>query len=77
MSVAHPALSVFLATLPVTAGLTVKHQPVAAPPLPIARLVASKPVEEVAALLPRVYNLCPAAQGCAARLALGLELGLA
>ncbi|MCA0869533.1 hydrogenase expression/formation protein HupK [Seohaeicola saemankumensis] len=54
-------------------GIT-RLEPVAAPPLPIARLVVGKPVDEVAALLPRVYNLCPAAQGCAARLALGLAL---
>lgn len=44
------------------------------PPLPIAQLVQGKPVDEVAELLPRIFNLCPAAQGCAARLALGLDL---
>ncbi|WP_425101318.1 hypothetical protein [Tropicibacter sp. S64] len=46
----------------------------AATPLPIAELVRGKPVEEVAALLPRVFNLCREAQGVAVRLALGLDV---
>ena len=41
-------------------------------PLPVAALMLGKPPEEVAALLPRLFNLCGAAQGHAARLALGL-----
>lgn len=45
-----------------------------APALPVARLVAGKPAEEAAELLPRLFNLCRAAQGAAARLALGLPL---
>lgn len=44
------------------------------PSLPVARMVMGKPVEEVAALLPRLFNLCRVAQGVAARAALGLEL---
>jgi len=41
-------------------------------PLPVAALMLGKRSEEVAALLPRLFNLCGAAQGHAARLALGL-----
>ncbi|MEM6422485.1 MAG: hydrogenase expression/formation protein HupK, partial [Pseudomonadota bacterium] len=40
--------------------------------LPVARLVLGKPVEEVAALLPRLFNLCRGAQSTALRAALGL-----
>lgn len=43
-------------------------------PLPVSQLVSGKPVDEVADLLPRIFNLCASAQGCAARLALGLDL---
>ncbi|MBL4929271.1 hypothetical protein [Fuscibacter oryzae] len=43
-----------------------------APALPLAGLVVGKPVREVAALLPRLFNLCRMAQGAAARAALGL-----
>ncbi|MEH7827806.1 hypothetical protein [Gemmobacter denitrificans] len=46
----------------------------AAPALPVAALVAGRPVAEVADLLPRLFNLCSAAQGLAARLSLGLPL---
>jgi hypothetical protein len=49
-----------------------RARPVAA--LPVERMVLGKPVDEVAALLPRVFNLCRVAQGVAARAALGLEL---
>ncbi|GAB4258334.1 MAG: HupK protein [Pararhodobacter sp.] len=45
-----------------------------APAVPAARLVVGKPVEDAAELLPRLFNLCRAAQGTAARLALGLQL---
>ncbi|GGH43305.1 hydrogenase expression/formation protein HupK [Frigidibacter albus] len=38
----------------------------------LAALVIGRPVEEVAALLPRLYNLCRMAQSTAACLALGL-----
>jgi hypothetical protein len=41
-------------------------------PLPVEALVLGRPVAEVADLLPRLFNLCRAAQGTAARLALGL-----
>lgn len=44
------------------------------PALPVARMVLGKPVDEVAALLPRLFNLCRVAQGVAVRTALGLEL---
>ncbi|MFZ7092735.1 hydrogenase expression/formation protein HupK [Primorskyibacter sp. 2E233] len=44
---------------------------VAAPPLPVARLVQGRPTAEVAELLPRLFNLCRAAQGAAIRMALG------
>ncbi|WP_420569659.1 hydrogenase expression/formation protein HupK [Thalassovita sp.] len=47
-------------------------QPVAA--LPVADLVRGKPVEDVAELLPRLFNLCRAAQRAAVRTALGLEV---
>lgn len=43
-----------------------------APALPLGRLIVGKPVNEVAALLPRLFNLCRMAQGAAARAALGL-----
>lgn len=40
--------------------------------LPVAKLVIGMPVEEVAELLPRVFNLCRAAQRLAVHRALGL-----
>lgn len=43
-----------------------------APPLPLDALLLGKPLAEVADLLPRLFNLCRAAQGMAARLSLGL-----
>jgi hypothetical protein len=46
---------------------------VPAPPLPLARLVEGREVEEVAELLPRLFNLCRVAQTVALRMALGLE----
>lgn len=45
-------------------------QPPAA--LPVAALMLGRPVAEAAALLPRLFNLCAAAQAMALRLALGL-----
>jgi hypothetical protein len=42
-------------------------------PLPVQALVAGRPPEAVADLLPRLFNLCRAAQGRAVRLALGLD----
>ncbi|MEL7114556.1 MAG: hydrogenase expression/formation protein HupK [Pseudomonadota bacterium] len=45
-----------------------------APALPVDRLILGKPVEEAAALLPRLFNLCREAQGIAARAAFGLPL---
>lgn len=46
---------------------------VPAPSLPLARLVEGRGVEEVADLLPRLFNLCRVAQTVALRMALGLE----
>lgn len=43
-------------------------------PLPVAALMLGRPPAEVAALLPRLFNLCGAAQGHAAGLALGLPV---
>ncbi|SHG77879.1 hypothetical protein [Marivita hallyeonensis] len=43
-----------------------------APPLPVEALVLGKSRREVADLMPRLFNLCRAAQGMATRLALGL-----
>lgn len=40
--------------------------------LPVSRMIVGKPVREAADLLPRLFNLCRAAQGTAARLAFGL-----
>ncbi|MBA83748.1 hydrogenase expression/formation protein HupK [Thalassobius sp. S69A] len=42
--------------------------------LPVAQLVRGKRIEEVADLLPRLFNLCRAAQRAAVRAALGLEV---
>ncbi|RLL65104.1 hypothetical protein [Paenirhodobacter hankyongi] len=55
---------------PAGAALAVQIVPPA--PLPVAALMRGRPAEEVAQLLPRLFNLCGAAQGLAARLALGL-----
>lgn len=44
-----------------------------APPLPLARLVGGRSVEEVAKLVPRLFNLCRVAQTVGLRMALGLE----
>ncbi len=43
-------------------------------PLPIDALLLGRPLAEAAEILPRLFNLCRAAQGTAARLALGLPL---
>ena len=43
-----------------------------ASPLPIEKMVRGKNRREVVQLLPRLFNLCRAAQGMAARLALGM-----
>lgn len=42
------------------------------PPLALAALLAGRTPEDAATLLPRLFNLCGAAQGLAARLSLGL-----
>ena len=42
-----------------------------APGLPVARLVVGRQVDEVAELLPRLFNLCRAAQSAAVEAALG------
>ncbi len=39
---------------------------------PVSQLILGKPVEEAAALLPRLFNLCRTAQAIAARAAFGL-----
>ncbi len=46
----------------------------AGPQIAVQKLVLGKPVEEAAALLPRVFNLCRTAQSACARLAFGLPL---
>lgn len=58
------------------ATVTLGLQPIltAAAPLPLDALLLGKPVAEVADLLPRLFNLCRAAQGAAARLSLGLPV---
>jgi hypothetical protein len=56
--------------VPSTPALVIKTQP--APP--VERLLLGRPIEEAVALLPRIFNLCRAAQEGAARLAFGLEL---
>ncbi|SFM33354.1 hydrogenase expression/formation protein HupK [Shimia aestuarii] len=43
-------------------------------PLPVAELVLGKPVEEVCALIPRLFNLCRTAQSVAVRMALGVRV---
>ena len=43
-------------------------------PLPIDALLLGRPLAEAAEILPRLFNLCRAAQGTAAHLALGLPL---
>ena len=47
-------------------------RPVRPADLPLGALILGRPVDEVAALLPRLFNLCRIAQGIAARMALGL-----
>ncbi len=42
-----------------------------APRVPVARLVVGRSVDEVAALLPRLFNLCRSAQSAAVETALG------
>lgn len=42
--------------------------------LPVEALMLGKPVEDAAALLPRLFNLCGGAQAMAVRLALGLPV---
>ncbi len=49
-------------------------QVVVPPALPIADLVIGKPVRDVAALVPRIFNLCKTAQSVAVRMALGLPV---
>ncbi|WP_116132264.1 hydrogenase expression/formation protein HupK [Tropicimonas sp. IMCC34043] len=49
-------------------------EPVIAPALPIAGIVVGRPVAEVVALVPRLFNLCRAAQEMALHLALDLPL---
>jgi hypothetical protein len=44
------------------------------PDLPVAALMLGKPVEDAAALLPRLFNSCSGAQAMALRLALGLPV---
>ena len=43
-------------------------------PLPVAQLALGKPPEQVAELIPRLFNLCRAAQVVGVRLALGLPV---
>ncbi|TCO70557.1 HupK protein [Rhodovulum euryhalinum] len=46
-------------------------------PAPVEALVLGRTPDEAAELLPRLFNLCRAAQGMGARLALGLPVGAA
>ncbi|WP_068114256.1 hypothetical protein [Tropicimonas marinistellae] len=46
---------------------------VGAPSLPVAELLVGRRIEEATELLPRLFNLCRAAQEGALRLALGIE----
>ena len=55
--------------LDLAASATLTFQP--APALPVSRLVVGREVGEVARLLPRLFNLCRAAQGAAVEAALG------
>lgn len=55
--------------LDLTASATLSFQP--APALPVSRLVVGRNVGEVVELLPRLFNLCRAAQGAAIDAALG------
>lgn len=48
------------------------YEVVCGPELPIAQLVIGKRAEDAAALLPRLFNLCRAAQATAAAMAMGL-----
>jgi hypothetical protein len=48
-----------------------------APGLPVDRLVVGRDVDDVAALLPRLFNLCRAAQGAAVEAALGRPVATA
>ena len=56
-------------------AVTYPLRAVPAPALPVAKMVLGKPVEEAAALLPCLFNLCREAQGIAARAVFGLPLG--
>jgi len=47
-------------------------RPEAAPALPVSEMILGTPATEAAALLPRLFGLCRAAQGVAARAAFGL-----
>ena len=55
--------------LDLSTSTTLSFQP--APALPVSRLVVGRNVEEVVELLPRLFNLCRAAQGAAVEAALG------
>ena len=55
--------------LDATAHATLIAQP--APGVPVSRLVVGRSVDEVAALLPRLFNLCRSAQSAAVEAALG------
>lgn len=53
-------------------ALPLRARPV--PSLPLAGMILGKPVDEGAALLPRLFNLCRVAQGVAVQAALGMTL---
>ena len=55
-------------------ALAPRYRAVLPPPLPLERLVAGRSRAEVAALLPRVFNLCGGAQELAARMAMRLPV---
>lgn len=64
----QPVLAIALSA---EAGMLVATIP-PAPLLPLGRLLLGRPVAEAAAMLPRIFNLCRAAQIAAIHLALGL-----
>ncbi|MBI1220711.1 MAG: hydrogenase expression/formation protein HupK [Rhodobacteraceae bacterium] len=57
-----------------TAGGKLSTTIAAGTPLPVEKLLIGRPVAEAAVLMPRLFNLCRAAQSAAAHLALGLPL---
>lgn len=66
----EPALAIRLHV----AGTGLRAEIAQGPSVPVERLILGRPAAEAAATLPRLFNLCRAAQAAAAHLALGLPL---